>query len=69
MRKTKRLGMIIMTLLMTSFALFACETNEQNDNKDKNEVEPLYEGISTYDDGTLTAGCWIWADAKEAEGQ
>ena len=69
MRKTKRLGMIIMTLLMTSFALFACETNEQNDNKDKNEVEPLYEGISTYDDGTLTAGCWIWADVKEAEGQ
>ena len=61
--------MIIMTLLMTSFALFGCENNEENKNNHQNQQQPLYEGISTFDDGELTAACWIWADVNVMEGQ
>ena len=77
MKSLKKVGIVIMSLLITTATLFACEFNNpnlnpkpddtnsgdsNNDDKDEEEIIKLPLGISKFDDGYELNANWIWAD-------
>ena len=80
MKGIKKIGIFIMSLLITTTTLFACEINSPNTNQkpeDSNpeDLEPEEEetklplGISKFDDDYELNANWIWANTVPKEGQ